>query len=261
MGKGGTDVAREAADMVIADDNFATIVEAVREGRSIWRNIQKFIFFLLSSNAGLLTAVFAVSFFTDLPPLSPLMILWINLVTNGLPALALGVDPPDETQMREPPRRRTAGLLGPRDWLGMGFVGLWMGAAAMICYFIPGSGPAGMIHGRALAFSLLALSPLFHALNCRSATASFLSLRPVVPRALAAAVILSAAIHLFALLVPAVRPVFQTFLLSAHECWALILLSASVVPAVEAMKALQRVMARREREGQDWLGPLSRRGE
>src|ERR1019366_6394907 len=80
MGKSGTDVAREAADMVIADDNFATIVEAVREGRAIWRNIQKFIFFLLSSNAGLLAAVFTVSFFTNLPPLTPLMILWINLV-------------------------------------------------------------------------------------------------------------------------------------------------------------------------------------
>ena len=104
MGKNGTDVAREAADMVIADDNFATIVEAVREGRAIWRNIQKFIFFLLSSNAGLLVAVFAVSFFTSLPPLTPLMILWINLVTNGLPALALGIDAPDPTQMREPPR-------------------------------------------------------------------------------------------------------------------------------------------------------------
>ncbi len=109
MGKDGTDVAREAADMVIADDNFATIVDAVREGRAIWRNIQKFIFFLLSSNAGLLVAVFAVSFFTDLKPLTPLMILWINLVTNGLPALALGVDPPDPTQMREPPRKRSRG--------------------------------------------------------------------------------------------------------------------------------------------------------
>src|SRR5207237_6858052 len=103
------------------------------------------------------------------------------------------------------------------------------------------------------------LSPLFHAFNCRSATASFLALRPIVPAALAAAVVLSAAIHLFALLVPAVRPVFQTFAMSAKEGWALVLLSASVVRAVEGMKALQRLTARREREGQDWLGPLSRR--
>src|SRR4029078_4726962 len=103
-GVGGTGVARQAADLVLADDNFATIVEAVREGRAIYRNIQKFIFFLLSSNMGLLVAVFVVSFFKHWPPLTPLMILWINLVTNGLPALALGVDPPAPHLMKEPPR-------------------------------------------------------------------------------------------------------------------------------------------------------------
>jgi P-type Ca2+ transporter type 2C len=243
MGKDGTDVAREAADMVIADDNFATIVDAVREGRAIWRNIQKFIFFLLSSNAGLLVAVFAVSFFTGLKPLTPLMILWINLVTNGLPALALGVDPPDPTQMREPPRKRTGSLLGSRDWLGIGFVGLWMGAAAIICYLLPLSpdDPLAVKHARAIAFSLLALSPLFHAFNCRSATASFLSMRPVLPLALVGAVALSAGIHLVAVLVPALRPVFQTFAMSDSEWILLLVLSASIIPGVEAMKLVGRL--------------------
>ena len=127
MGKDGTDVARQAADMVLADDNFATIVDAVREGRAIWRNIQKFIFFLLSSNAGLLVTVFAASFIPGLPPLTPLMILWINLVTNGLPALALGVDPPDPTQMMEPPRKAKSGLMTARDYWGIVAVGVWMG--------------------------------------------------------------------------------------------------------------------------------------
>src|SRR5678815_2249423 len=123
MGRGGTDVARQAADLVLADDNFATIVEAVREGRAIYRNIQKFIFFLLSSNMGLLVAVFVVSFFGKWPPLTPLMILWINLVTNGLPALALGVDPPDPHLMEEPPRPRDERLVGLRELLGMIYVG------------------------------------------------------------------------------------------------------------------------------------------
>ena len=245
MGKDGTDVAREAADMVIADDNFATIVDAVREGRAIWRNIQKFIFFLLSSNAGLLVAVFAVSFFTALKPLTPLMILWINLVTNGLPALALGVDPPDPTQMREPPRKRTGSLLGTRDFMGIGFVGLWMGAAAMLCYLLPLSpdDPLAVKHARAIAFSLLALSPLFHAFNCRSATASFLSMRPVFPMALVAAVALSAGIHLVAVLVPALRPVFQTFAMSDYEWILLLVLSASIIPGVEAMKLVSRLVS------------------
>jgi Ca2+-transporting ATPase len=261
MGKDGTDVAREAADMVIADDNFATIVDAVREGRAIWRNIQKFIFFLLSSNAGLLVAVFAVSFFTDLKPLTPLMILWINLVTNGLPALALGVDPPDPTQMREPPRKRTGSLLGARDWLGMAFVGAWMGGAAVLCYLLPldPNDPLAVKHARAIAFSLLALSPLFHAFNCRSSTASFLSLRPVLPVALLGAVALSAAIHLVAVLVPALRPVFQTFEMSVGD-WALLLaLSASIIPAVELMKLGQRLLSKSPMV-EELLGPASRHG-
>jgi Ca2+-transporting ATPase len=246
MGKDGTDVAREAADMVIADDNFATNVEAVREGRAIWRNIQKFIFFLLSSNAGLLVAVFWVSFFTDLKPLTPLMILWINLVTNGLPALALGVDPPDPTQMREPPRKRSAGLLGTRDWLGIGFVGAWMGATAMVCYLMPvgTGGPLAVKHARAIAFSLLAFSPLLHAFNCRSATVSVFTIRPLLPLALIGAVFVSAAIHLVAVLVPSLRPVFQTFPMNVTEWTLLLALSASIIPAVEILKVAQRLVAR-----------------
>jgi len=246
MGKDGTDVAREAADMVIADDNFATIVEAVREGRAIWRNIQKFIFFLLSSNAGLLVAVFWVSFFTDLKPLTPLMILWINLVTNGLPALALGVDPPDPTQMREAPRKRTDGLLGPRDWMSIGYVGAWMGATAMVCYFLPLSsgGPLAVKHARAIAFSLLAFSPLLHAFNCRSATTSIFAMRPLLPLALVAAVIASAGIHLVAVLVPSLRPVFQTFPMTGAEWGMLLALSASIIPGVEVSKAVQRLIGR-----------------
>jgi Ca2+-transporting ATPase len=252
MGKSGTDVAREAADMVIADDNFATIVEAVREGRAIWRNIQKFIFFLLSSNAGLLAAVFAVSFFTNLPPLTPLMILWINLVTNGLPALALGIDVPDPTQMREPPRRSTAGLLSARDWLGMAAVGVWMGGAAMIAYVAPMhadetvSGWQAGSHGRAMAFSLLALSPLFHAFNCRSATASIFKLRPILPLALVGAVAVSAGIHLTAVLIPSLRPVFRTFSMNAQEWTLLVVLSFSIVPAIEILKAIGRLFGASE---------------
>jgi Ca2+-transporting ATPase len=245
MGRSGTDVAREAADMVIADDNFSTIVDAVREGRAIWRNIQKFIFFLLSSNAGLLAAVFTVAFFTSLAPLTPLMILWINLVTNGLPALALGVDTPDSTQMREPPRRRTAGLMELRDWLGIAFVGACMGAAAMVCYLVPTrvADPDAGPRARAIAFSLLALSPLFHAFSCRSARESVLSLRPLVTVALSGAVVASAGIHLVAVLVPSLRPVFRTFPLDAHEWLVLLGLSAAIVPAMEVFKLVQRATA------------------
>jgi P-type Ca2+ transporter type 2C len=261
MGKAGTDVAREAADMVIADDNFATIVDAVREGRAVYRNIQKFIFFLLSSNAGLVAAVFAASFVPSLDPLTPLMILWINLVTNGLPALALGIDPPDPTQMQEPPRKSSAGLLGEREYLGMAAVGLFMGGAALACYALPWIGQrevgldleASRHTARTVAFSLLALSPLFHAGNCRSKTASVLSVRPLLSRPLVVAVVLSAAIHML-VFVPALRPVFRTTWLTFGQWVFLLVLSASIVPAAELVKWLQR----RRIIGRD-MEPMSRR--
>jgi Ca2+-transporting ATPase len=256
MGKDGTDVAREAADMVLADDNFATIVDAVREGRAIWRNIQKFIFFLLSSNAGLLVTVFVASVMPNMPGLRPLMILWINLVTNGLPALALGIDPPDPTQMMEPPRKASTGLLGSREYLGIGAVGLLMGGLAVGCYYWPWTLPGvdRFEYGRAVAFSLLALSPLFHALNCRSATVSIFKLRPILPIALVASMVTSAAIHLVAVLVPSLREVFKTYSLSATEWLVLLVLSASIVPIIEVLKALQRLGV----VGKN-LGPMSRR--
>ncbi|MDB4938063.1 MAG: Cation-transporting ATPase, family [Labilithrix sp.] len=256
MGKDGTDVAREAADMVLADDNFATIVDAVREGRAIWRNIQKFIFFLLSSNAGLLVTVFVASVMPNMPGLRPLMILWINLVTNGLPALALGIDPPDPTQMMEPPRKATTGLLGRREYLGIAVVGLLMGGLAVGCYYWPWTLPGvdRFEYGRAIAFSLLALSPLFHALNCRSATASIFALHPIVPLALLLSMLVSGAIHLVAVLVPSLNDVFKTWPLSAPEWLVLLALSASIIPMIEVLKLLQR----RGVVGKD-LGPMSRR--
>ncbi|MBK9264336.1 MAG: cation-translocating P-type ATPase [Polyangiaceae bacterium] len=245
MGKGGTDVARQAGDLVLADDNFATIVDAVSEGRAIYRNIQKFIFFLLSSNMGLLVAVFVVSFFGKWPPLTPLMILWINLVTNGLPALALGIDPPDPHLMQEPPRNTSEGLLGKRDYLGILYVGSMMGAAAIALYVLSPQDEEHLLQTRALAFSVLALSPLFHAWSCRSPHQSIFSMRPLVSLPLVLACAASAAIHLVAILVPALRPVFRTYAVSANEWMLLLGLSALVVPGVEIAKAIDRALRRR----------------
>ncbi len=242
MGRGGTDVARQAADLVLADDNFATIVDAVREGRAIYRNIQKFIFFLLSANMGLLVAVFVVSFFGKWPPLTPLMILWINLVTNGLPALALGIDPPDQHLMKEQPRKTTEGLLIGRDYWGILYVGAVMGAAAIALYAMSPKDPVSLEHARAIAFSLLALSPLFHAFSCRSPVASVLSMRPLLSVPLLVAVAVSTGIHLVAILVPSLQPVFKTFPMTSNEWMWMLGLSASIIPAVEIAKAVYRLV-------------------
>ncbi len=161
------------------------------------------------------------------------MILWINLVTNGLPALALGVDPPDPTQMREPPRKRTGSLLGARDWLGIAFVGVCMGGAAIVCYLLPlhpgdpRRREGGARHG------LLAAGPQPAAARVQLPLGHLVvpPLRPVLPIALVGAILMSAAIHLVAVLVPSLRPVFQTFALSLDEWVILLALSASILPA------------------------------
>ena len=247
MGKGGTDVAREASDMVLADDNFATIVHAVREGRAIFRNIKKFIFFLNSSNAGLVVPVIVGSFFYDMQrfALTPLQLLWINLVTNGLPALALGVDPPEPGQMKEPPRAATESLLGLRDSAATLFVGVIMGGAAFSLYWLPDYAPHLLGAGsrdehfaqvRTMAFTLLAISPLFHAFNCRSVRASIFQVGLFSNRVLWGAVLLSAAIHLITIFVPPLRPIFKTHAMSGTE-WSIVLgLSFLPVPIFEILK-------------------------
>lgn len=248
MGKGGTDVAREAADMVLQDDNFATIVHAVREGRAIYRNIQKSIFFLLSSNAGLCIAVFVTSFFSpeEVPPLTALQILWINLVTNGLPALALGVDPPEEGQMREAPRESDAPILGRQDWIDVVLVGCLMAASAMALYFLPlwdGVRDAAEVSRSklTLVFTLLALSPLAHAFNCRSRVESIFSLGFFSNRFLVGAVAISALIHAVSLVVPALQPVFRTdHQWSGQEVAIVVAASLLPIPVVEAAKWLVR---------------------
>jgi len=256
MGKNGTDVARGAADMVLADDNFATIVDAIREGRAIWRNIQKFIFFLLSSNAGLLVTVFAAAAIPGMWPLRPIMILWINLVTNGLPALALGVDPPDPTQMMEPPRKTSEGLIGKRDLLGMAVVGLVMGGLALAAYVYPWDVPAETRPGyaRAFAFSLLAISPLFHAFNCRSRSVSMFSLKPLISQPLVLACLASGLIHLVSVVFPSLRGVFSTYAMSSRDWMILIAASAAIIPVIEILKWFDRAGAMRKS-----LGPMSRR--
>lgn len=248
MGRSGTDVARQASDIVLADDNFATIVAAVREGRAIYHNIQKFIFFLLSSNAGLVFAVFSVAFFKGWSPLTPLMILWINLVTNGLPALALGVDPPDPKQMHEPPRKPGDGLLGTWEYVAIALVGVVMGGAAIWLYVAAdGTTNKAIEFARNNAFTLLALSPLIHAFSCRSSTNSILSFRPVFALPVILAVVISTGIHLVAVLIPALRPVFKTHNMTGDEWLQVLVLSALIVPAMELFKLGYRLVRKGSR--------------
>jgi Ca2+-transporting ATPase len=184
MGITGTDVSKEAADMVLADDNFASIVAAIEEGRAIFANIRKFLRYLLSSNIGeVLTMFFGVVLADQIGlvaegdalvlPLLATQILWINMVTDGPPALALGVDPPDADLMRQPPRPPGERVITPRMWRGIAFVGLVMAAGTLLVLdaslpggFIPGTG--NLRYGQTMAFTTLMLFQVFNVINARS---------------------------------------------------------------------------------------------
>ena len=187
---------------------------------------------------GLVVAVFTVSFFGDWPPLTPLMVLWINLVTNGAPRARAGdrsSRPTADGGAAPAPRRVAHGL---SDYAGIVYVGTVMGLAAVAIYALAPDGE--LAPARALAFSLLALSPLMHAFSCRSPLQSILGSRPLVSWPLVVAVAVSAVIHLVAVLVPTLQPVFKTFPVSTAE-WLLVLgLAVLVVPAVEAAKLINR---------------------
>lgn len=170
MGKNGTEVAKGAADMVLMDDNFATIVEAVREGRSIYDNIRKAVHFLLSSNIGEIITIFAAMCFGWATPLLPIQLLWVNLVTDSLPAIALGLDPAEKDIMERPPRREDS-LFGNGIGSRIAVEGMMIGMLALLAFGIGHiyfDGGKTYTIGRTMAFAVLSLSQLVHAFNMRT---------------------------------------------------------------------------------------------
>ncbi len=167
MGISGTDVAKNASDMILTDDNFATIVKAVKEGRGIFANIKKAVQFLLSSNIGEILTVFLGIVFGWQTPLLAIQLLWINLVTDSLPAIALGIDPADKDIMTKPPRPAGKSLFADGLWLTIVLEGAMIGAGALLA-FVCGIINYDLITARTMAFCVLSMSQLVHAFNMRS---------------------------------------------------------------------------------------------
>jgi P-type Ca2+ transporter type 2C len=255
MGITGTDVAKEAADMVLADDNFATIVAAVEEGRAIFANIRKFLRYLLSSNIGeVLTMFFGVLFAERIGlhaeggavvlPLLATQILWVNLVTDGPPALALGVDPAEEGLMHQPPRPAGEGAITPRMWRGIAFVGVIMAAgtlfvldASMPGGFVDGSG--SLRYGQTMAFTTLMLFQIFNVINARSDERSAFA-HLFSNHWLWAAVGVSLVLQAVVLYVPFLQRAFGTVGLGGGD-W---LLCAAVASTVLWLTEVKKVLAR-----------------
>ncbi|MHB1340693.1 MAG: calcium-translocating P-type ATPase, PMCA-type [Coriobacteriia bacterium] len=244
MGRVGTDVSREAADMVLADDNFATIVEAVRQGRAVYDNLKKFILFLLSCNVSEVLIIFITTFFADTPALLPLQILWINLVTDGFPALALGVDPASPRVMERKPREAKESVLAPRRQAQV----LWQGAlittAGLIMYvwadfFMPGHSPE---RAQTMLFAAMVLTQLIHAFSFRSETRTLFSAYTFRNKWLNIAFLGSMSLQMLVIYAPPLQKVFSTQPLSGTDWLAVI--AAALVPTV-LIDITKRVVARK----------------
>ncbi len=259
MGIMGTDVSKEAADIVLADDNFASIVAAVEEGRAIFANIRKFLRYLLSSNIGEVLTMFFGLLLADriglrpaggfALPLLATQILWINLVTDGAPALALGVDAADEGLMRRPPRPHGEGVITAQMWRGIFFVGAITAAITLLVLdsALPGgfiAGTGNLRYAQTMAFTTLMLAQLFNVLNARSDERSaFVHL--LANRWLWAAIGLSLVLQLLVLYVPIMQRAFGTVGLSGEDWLRCVAASSAVLWLREAGKVVTRLRRRR----------------
>jgi Ca2+-transporting ATPase len=238
MGKKGTDVAREAAAMVLTDDNFATIVRAVKEGRRIFDNILKFIKYTMTSNSGEIWTLFLAPFLGLPIPLLPIQILWINLVTDGLPGLALSTEPAEKGIMQRPPRPLKESIFAHGMWQHMVWVGLLIGALSL-------GGQAWAYHGgsdnwQTVVFTVLTFSQLVHALVIRSSRESLFTIGLFSNPALLITILLTIGLQLLVIYVPFLNIVFHTTPLSAIELLACFSLPLVVLVAVESEKWLVR---------------------
>jgi Ca2+-transporting ATPase len=259
MGLTGTDVSKEAAAVVLTDDNFATIVAAVEEGRSIFSNIRKFLRYLLSSNIGeVMTMFFGVVLAKVIGldsagggvalPLLATHLLWINLVTDGAPALALGVDPVDEDVMDQPPRRRSEGVMTGRMWRGIFFIGTITAAGTLLV--LDGSLPGGLIdgsgdlrHAQTMAFTTLMAFQIFNVLNARSDERSAFD-GLFRNHWLWSAVALSVALQFAVIYLPFLQNAFSTVPLTAGDWVLCIAVASSVLWLREIGKFIVRAQAR-----------------
>ena len=240
MGRTGTDVTREASDMVLADDNFASIIAAVREGRAIFDNIRKTLVYLLTGNTAELAVMLSATVAGWPLPLLPLHLLWINVITDGLPALALVMDPPDEDVLRRPPRHPDEAMLGRREWRFIAAAGLVESCTVLgvFAWALAARGP--LEEARSLAFSTLVLAELFRAFAARSTSRLLWEVGAFTNVRLLAVVGLSVLLQVGIHHIPAAQPLFEVGALSPVE-WAVAGLAALIpVTALEIGKLVRR---------------------
>ena len=241
MGITGTDVTKEVSDMVITDDNFASIVAAVEEGRGIYDNIRKFVHYLLSCNAGEILVMFISSLIGWPTPLLPIHILWVNLVTDGLPALALGVDPVDPGIMGRPPRKPNESVITKDKAFLMLAQGAFIAFCSLLAFaFVLFIEKEGIVRARTAAFMVLACAQLFHSFNCRNMTESLFKIGIFTNKKLILATGVSFLLQMAVVYLPFAQRVFKTEPLGLVDWFLVVTISSFPLWAMEAVKLIKK---------------------
>ena len=237
MGISGTDVTKEAAAMVLMDDNFATIVSAVEEGRVIYDNIRKFIRYLLSCNLGEVLTMFLASLFYLPNPLTPIQILFVNLATDGLPAIALGVDPPDKDIMRQSPREKNEGIFARGLWEKIIVRGSLIGVCTLLSFM------SGRYYGmdlatcRTITMCTLVMSQLLHVFECRSERHSIFEINIFSNIYLLGAVLVSMTMICCILYIPFLSGIFNNVALNLGQ-WLLLIFFSGIIFLINSVYLL-----------------------
>ncbi len=242
MGKSGTEVAKGAADIVLADDNFATIVHAVKEGRGIYGNIKKVVRFLISSNIGEIVLVLIAGIMRLPSPMLPIQLLWTNLVTDSLPGMALGVEKADSDIMLRPPLDPKKGLFSKGGWLDILLEGLLIGAPALLG-FVLGRAFWDIDAARTICFCTMSIAELLHALNCRSELSLFKA-GLFSNKKMNFAFLICLALQIAVVTIPALSSLFGTVPLSTIQWLTVASLSLFVTLTVEISKAFSKKFIR-----------------
>jgi len=242
MGITGTDVSKAASDMVLTDDNFATIVKAVRQGRKVYQNIRKAVRFLLSSNTGEVIALFAATMLS-MRILFPIHILWINLVTDTFPALALGLEPTEGDVMKVPPRDPKTPIIDGKTWVSIGITGFFE-ACLTLGAFLIGS-KINATYGITMAFLTLGISQLFAAYGARSDHSSMFTLGVFKNRSIIIAMLFSGFLQVVVVVVPFMRNIFKLTMISGEHWLTVFGLSILMLVLSEVEKIFIRAKMRR----------------
>ncbi|MEM3881532.1 MAG: HAD-IC family P-type ATPase, partial [Candidatus Bathyarchaeia archaeon] len=243
MGITGTDVTKETADMVLTDDNFASIVNAVEEGRVVFENIRKVVKYLVSTNTGeIITVIAALVLLPGVPLIfTPVQILWVNLVTDGLLDKFLAMEPKEKGVMEQPPRKPKERIINRDIMLNIAYVGVFM-AIGTLWMFITGYNSGGLQKAQTFAFTTIAMFQVFNALNCRSRTTSVFKLGLTTNKYLLGGIAASVSLQVLATLLPPLQTALGTISLSPVDWLLIILVSSSVLFADEIRKLVRSKM-------------------